>query len=168
MKQDDFDFIERELNIKLPESYKKIALEAKLAKLDRAECFYDDPQKLVEMNKRLRKRGLHGKSWKDNHFAFSYEKDGGAYHFIDLDVEDGEVYLARPAKSWRYSPEDLSNNERLMKLSGYINFWYKLIMLRLNPTPTTSDEEFQRKLNECYEEINRICEENRKKMELDK
>ena len=50
MKQEDFTIIERELGITLPESYKKAALEAKIAKTRHPSRFYDDVKKVISPN----------------------------------------------------------------------------------------------------------------------
>lgn len=111
MRQEDFDLIERELEITLPESYKKAALEARISKTRNPSRFYNDPQKVISTNKRLREKGIHGKLLKKEHFVFGYEKHRAEYYFLDTIANDGIVYEADRTKTWQYTPEDISYNK---------------------------------------------------------
>lgn len=127
----DIETIERALSIRLPDSYKKNALESKLQGTCYASQFYDDPQKIIRTNKRLREKGLYGQILRDHHFIIGYEKEGGIYYFIDINVDNGCVYQADRTKAWRYSPDDISNNEMkaYSTMEKYIQFMYDLNLM---------------------------------------
>lgn len=152
MNQEDIIFIEKELNIKLTEAYIKAAIEAKMALVAQPTRFYDNPQKLVSMNNRLRKNGLHGQEWRDNHYAIGYFGDGAAYYFIDINVEDGCVYYADRTKTWKYSPDNISYNESpYTTIEKYVNNMYFLDAMVKNRAqqpqpPILTKEENQEKI----------------------
>lgn len=127
----DIEMIEMALSVCLPDSYKESALESKLQGNCYESRFYNDPKKVIKMNKRLRDKGLYGQIFRDNHFAIGYEKEGEIYYFIDLNVKNGCVYQADRTKAWRYSPDDISKNEMraYSTIEKYIRFMYDLYLM---------------------------------------
>jgi len=121
MNQQDLNFIERGLNIKLPNSYKKVATDAGVT----LAWVYNDSRKIVSINKRLRKNGMHGQKLRENHFVFGYDKrlGGGQYYFIDVNSDNNLAYRADRSKIWLYNPDDVSPNETLFTFTEYIDFW---------------------------------------------
>lgn len=167
MKQEDFVLIEQELGIILPESYKKAALEAKISKTRHPSRFYDNPRKIVSTNKRLREKGLYGQPLRKNHFIIGYEQDGGVYYFIDTNAENDNVYQADRTKGWRYSPDDLSQNEMkaYSAIEKYIDFMCDLNAMvensEKNPRPEQTNEEKQKMIADFFTDMNKQFPRNR-------
>ena len=146
MTHDDLAFIERELQIKLPDSYKEAALEGRMFNRYERHIFYSDPKKFVSVNKRLRNKGLHGQKWKDNFIAFGYDKKlAASYYFMDVNSTDGHAYAADRTKTWRYNPKDISQNNQGWTIASFIDYMNSLddMVRRLDNAPPDerSDEE---------------------------
>ncbi|GEM_PF-1642597 len=166
MKQEDLALIEQELGITLPESYKKAALEAKITQTRHPSRFYDDPHKIISTNKRLREKGLYGETLRKEHFVFGYLSDGGDYYFIDLNLENGHVYTANKTKTWKYTPEDISNNES--PYNSIEEFVAHMCCLNnmvenseKNPYPEQTDEEKQKMITDFFADMNRRYPKNK-------
>lgn len=161
MKQKDFRLIEEELGIALPETYKRAALEARISKTRHPSRFYDDPFKIIRMNKRLREKGMYGQPLRENHLIIGYEQDGGVYYFIDVNAEIGNVYQADRTKGWKYSPDDLSNNamKAYSTIEKYIDFMCDLNAMvensEKNPRPEQTDEEKQKMIADFFADMNK-------------
>jgi hypothetical protein len=159
MKLEELALIEKELCLSLPESYKRAALEAKIAATRHPSRFFDDPNKVISTNRRLREKGIYGQPWQINHFAFGYQKDGGEYYFIDINHENGYVYLANKTKMWRYCPEEICNNKSPYDTINY----YVEFMCDLNemvaksenrpPQLKLSEEENKAKIANFFSEL---------------
>lgn len=122
MKNDDIVLIEQELSIKLPKSYVNVAIEAKLSQTIRPNKLYNDPNKVININKRLRNNGVYGEAWPRNHFVIGYNGDRGEYIFIDINKENGCVYMINRTKAWRYNPDNISNNQVYRTIDEYVNY----------------------------------------------
>ena len=157
MRKEDFDLIEQELEITLPESYKKAAMEARISKTRHPSKFYDDPHKVISTNKRLREKGIYGKMLKKEHFVFGYQRHGGVYYFINTKSNDGFVYEADRTKTWQYMPDDISNNKSPYgKIDEFVNnvcFWNERVEnSEKNPPPELTDEEKAKMVAEFFRE----------------
>lgn len=119
MTNEDFVLIEKELDIILPERYKKIALEAPLKDTAYSDAFYNDPQKVIKTNLRLRKYGIYGsKPLRKNHLVVGFD---GYYMYIDISSDEDVYYMANRTKKWCYTPDDNSHNSMLVALRGHID-----------------------------------------------
>ncbi len=167
MKQEDFALIEQGLEITLPESYKKAAVEAKISKTKHPSQFYDEPHKVISTNKRLREKGLYGQLLRKNHYVIGYERDGSDYYFIDLNLENGPVYLANKTKTWKYTPEDIINNESpYNSIDEFVDFMCDLNAMvensTKNPRPEQTDEEKQKMIADFFADMNKQFPRNKK------
>ena len=63
---------------------------------------------------------------RQEHFVFSYDKNGCEYHFIDTTQSDSDVYLVNRSKMWSYVPDNLPKISRGMTLERFINYLYRL------------------------------------------
>ena len=127
MTEKDISIVESELNIVLPESYRTIIHEMKLQRTDIGHIIIDNPKKVIEVNRRLRKTGIYGSvPLRQEHFVFSYDKNGCEYHFIDTTQSDSDVYLVNRSKMWSYVPDNLPKISRGMTLERFINYLYRL------------------------------------------
>ncbi|MBE6564593.1 MAG: hypothetical protein E7655_04920 [Ruminococcaceae bacterium] len=137
MTHEDFALIEKELDIVLPERYKKLALEAPLKDTAYSNAFYDDPRKLIRTNLRLRKNGIYGSEplWK-NHLVVGFYFD--QYAYIDVSSEEDVHYKADRTKGFHYTPTDKEYNSLRFDLFGYIDiflFYHERDLKRQNTPP---------------------------------
>jgi hypothetical protein len=166
MRNEDIQYIENSLCVKLPESYKKAVLEAKMVASKTPSLLYDDAKKVISVNKRLRNKGIYGQPWKENHFVIGYDSDGGDYYFIDLNLDNGHVYLANKTKTWRYSPEDISNNESpypsIDKYVKHMRILSDMVINReKNPQPEQTEEEKQKMIADFFADMNKQFPRNK-------
>ena len=97
--------IEQDLQVKLPDSYKRILLkypfppESDAAYYD----FYGDSEVILEDNKYYRDNGFSGHPWLPHHFIIGNDGTGDIF-FIDLTHDDPKVFKAHqnsvPEKSF--------------------------------------------------------------------
>ena len=87
--------IEKELQVKLPDSYKGILLKYPFPSDSDAAYydFYGDPEVILEDNKYYRDNGFNGHPWQVQHFIIGNDGSGDIF-FIDLENDDGQVLRA--------------------------------------------------------------------------
>lgn len=114
MTEDELAKIEAELNLILPDAYKKLMLNHPGFFKQHELCDYVDP--LVYDNRTLRARGFVTMNWPKEYFAFG--SDGaGNYYFLTTSPFDGHVYYADHVR--KTGPEQLEKSlafESLEKL----------------------------------------------------
>jgi len=154
MKQEDIELIEQELDISLPESYKREALKGIMVNSSTPKMFYDAPKDIIRTNRRLRQKGLFGEKWRCNLFVMGYYR--GMYFFIDSEAEDGEVYLADRTKGWHYTAERVKSGDVTCQknirdfISGYCGTVLMLDEDARNPKPPLTEEQKANLSNNCY------------------
>src|SRR5919106_6101420 len=95
MTQDDLSKIERELNIRLPEEYRRVMVDYPFASSSFAQdCeLPDDPDRVIESNRQLRREGFFGQPWPQSRFSFGGDGSGNEY-YLDLKQSPSPVFLA--------------------------------------------------------------------------
>lgn len=125
--------IETELQIKLPESYKKAVLDNPIGDKTKFNLvwmhFYDDPNELIKINKRLKKQGLQKKEWLNNLFAIAYHD--GEYVFIKTDDEEEIIYIADRG-TYKYNPLNLEENRFKVGYKAYLSTFIFLQQMKIN------------------------------------
>ncbi len=125
--------IEEELKIRLPESYKNVVLNNPYGdelKYDIiSKHFYDDPDKLIKINKRLRKQGLQKREWLDNLFAIAYYDSD--YTFIRIDEGKESIYIADRG-TYKYNPSNLKDNLFKESYEAYLATFVVLQQMKNN------------------------------------
>jgi hypothetical protein len=93
MQQADIARIEQELNIQLPKAYKQVMLSFPIAAYagNHETAFWDDADKLIELNLSLRKGGYCLTPWPARFYALG-EDAGGCCSAIDLSDPDHGVF----------------------------------------------------------------------------
>ncbi len=147
MSRDDINKIESALNIKLPKELVDQYMSTDFDDLDRIEelgltgyrnfdflnsLFIRDPERLIKINQRLRKRGIFKKPWKDQYFAIGYNGKSSNYYFINLTDSRVVVYLTNRTKEWAYDPNNLTNNLILSAPNGLQDYLDCYLLLHLN------------------------------------
>ncbi len=167
MTHEDFALIEKELDIVLPERYKKIALEAPLKDTDYSNAFYDDPRKVIRTNLRLRKNGIYGSEpLRKNHLVVNFYL--GEYIYIDVSSDEDVCYKADKTKRWRYTPEDEDHNSKRLTLSDYLDMYllfHEYDMRRKNNPP---EKEEKWTAEKTYAFLVSMWEDNKKEQEAAK
>lgn len=165
MTCEDFALIEKALDIVLPERYKKIALEAPLKDTAYSDAFYDDPQKVIRTNLRLRKNGIYGSEpLRKNHLVVGFCL--GNYAYIDVSSDEDVHYLADRTKTWHYTPEDKTHNSMRITLQSYIDFkllFHKSDMERANNPPQQQDRKVT--TEQTYAFLAGMWEDHKKKQD---
>ena len=164
MTHEDFVLIEKELDIVLPERYKKIALEAPLKDTAYSDAFYDDPKKLIQTNLRLRKNGIYkSEPLRKNHLVVGFCLK--SYAYIDISSEKDVHYLTNKTKTWHYTPEDIERNSMRDTLFGYIDkylLFHSFDMKRKNPPPAKEEKWTAEK---TYAFLGQLWDDHQKKRE---
>jgi len=125
-------------------------------------ALYDDPERLIKMNKRLRKRGLHGKPWLNQLFAIGY-RFRDTYSFIDISKEDEAVYLADRTKDGRYNPENLKKNVVHRDIDSYLST--PLIVLNDLEKQAKGEPEVEIDANACLVMIDQMIKMKKEERE---
>ena len=109
MKVDDLISIEKELNIKLPESYKKIIVDNPLSDKNKFphvyDSFIDDAKEIIKINLNLRENGLQNKVWPGNLYVIGIN-GANNYYFIALNEKDnGNIYFF--TEEQKFNPKNI-------------------------------------------------------------
>ena len=129
MNKNEIMMIEKELNISLPELYKKTIENNPLSDKNRYsfvyDSLYDDANEIIKMNINLRDNGLQNKKWPINLFAIG-TNGVNCYYFIVLDEkDDGNIYFISDEE--KYNPQKV--NKHLFKKS-YDNFIEHMVFMQ--------------------------------------
>ncbi len=95
MTSDDLDRVERELNVRLPATYRAL-VQAYPAGLGRSGPDYeliDDAEQLIAINRAFRKDGFFGQPWPAHFFCFGGDGSGNEY-YLDLRRDPSPVNFA--------------------------------------------------------------------------
>jgi hypothetical protein len=102
----DLEKIESSLNIILPDIYKQVMLDYPLRNhKSEQEAIENDPNKVIEINKKFREVGFQGKKWPEHFYIFG-KINNNNINFINLDGFDGTIYFATEEK--KYNPKNIS------------------------------------------------------------
>ena len=123
MGDEDFACIEQALNITLPETYKSALRENRLAQCGLPLAILSDPQAVIEVNQRLRLKGIRGTLLKPEHFVCCYDKRDRVYRFLDLSNPDSPLYMFEDTRKGKYSPDNLARNKEYDSLEHFINMY---------------------------------------------
>jgi hypothetical protein len=95
MTPDDLSRIERDLDIQLPDEYRRVMLAYPFGSSSFAQdCeLPDDPDRVIETNRLLRREGFFGQPWSESRFSFGSDGSGNEY-FLDLKRSPSPVFLA--------------------------------------------------------------------------
>ncbi|MFX1239116.1 MAG: SMI1/KNR4 family protein [Promethearchaeota archaeon] len=95
MKYEEFDIVEKELKIVLPEAYKQLVISnpfKRVLKIIKKDRFFTNHLKMIYYNKIIRKKGYFGKMWNKNYFIIGYYRED-TYRIIDLkDTNKERIY----------------------------------------------------------------------------
>ncbi len=90
MKESDVKKIENKLEIKLPDSYRKVILKRKRHR----NALLNDYKILLEINEKYRNEGVKGKDWPMYYFIIGYRPDYENVYFINIKNSKNEkVYF---------------------------------------------------------------------------
>jgi len=99
MKYNDFLLLEKELNIKLPENYKKFVLmepfkDKRFNKIN--NVLFDDIETLIRVNKKIRENGYYKKKWNKNLFIIGGYENDNIFYLIKLNDKKQGVFSIMP------------------------------------------------------------------------
>ncbi len=109
MRKDEIIMIEKELNIRLTESYKRVVENNPLCDKNRypyvSDSLLDDAEEIIKLNLNLRENGLQNKPWSEKLFVIG-TKGTSCYYFIVLnEKEDGNIYSISVED--KYNPKNI-------------------------------------------------------------
>ena len=165
MTEQDLAYIEQELDIQLPEAYKKEALGPNLVGTVLEPMFLNDAKRIVSVNKRFRRWGMLGTAWQHNHFIFGLDISPRGYHYIDVDESEATVYFTNYTKYRRYRPD---NKHACclgpIPISEFVRWHVDLVRRRNRPVPpdNLTDEEKQAKREAYLAELLKQKDEQKK------
>jgi hypothetical protein len=112
MTSDDIKQIERLLGMTLPEElvekYTSNILEGIEEFPELKGFFILEPKVLIQVNQRLRRKGLWKKPFPEHLFVIG--RAGNEYYLIDLREKPLRVFRVMNNKTWAYDPSDLEDN----------------------------------------------------------
>ena len=125
MNFEDLRKIEIDLCIKLPKEYIKRVLKHPFKNKNKFNfvfnSFYDDPNKIISINKSMRDQGISkSKKWPNNFFIIGCIKDLLDIYFIKLDDANVLVYFLEIGKD-RFSDKTLWKLKIADSLDEFIN-----------------------------------------------
>lgn len=168
MTEQDFLMIEKELDITLPERYKKEAREAVLRNTRYSNALWDDPKKIIKTNLRLRKNGIYGSEpLRNYHLVIGFIFDHYAY--INVSSDEDIQYQTDRTKTWRYAPDDSSTagNTMMCTLHSYVEHYMDFHRSdekrKQNPSPQYTEEEKKQMMIDFFSQINQAMESNKNK-----
>ena len=119
MTESDFDAIESNLRIVLPDSYRKIMMAYPFDGLPPADSHLpDNAAFLCSFNQQIRSDQIYGPRWDQKYYAIGASSDGDAY-FIDTRLENSPVFRA----SQQHQTTKLISNS-LMYWANQLVSWY--------------------------------------------
>jgi hypothetical protein len=116
MNSDKLQNIENELNIELPEEYKKIQKNYPFDNFSEKtqKMFSGDCKEILEVNTQLRKNGYKENLWPSNFFAIGYAEvsdKNNAIYFINLQKKDSQkIFVAEEDK--KFNPKAIGSLKR--------------------------------------------------------
>lgn len=114
MTDEDFEKIEKELSIKLPQTYRDVVLRPEFQGEAAGYMeFTGDADEVIGLNLEIRERGFYGVKWPENYLVIGEDGAGNNY-FTDVRRETPAVFLAEH--------ELTTNKRRLITDEGYETF----------------------------------------------
>lgn len=121
MNESDFIKIERELNIILPEAYKKLLLNYPFLEEKykfQQGSLISNVDVIIKINAEYRNNGFNKKEWKNNFFIFGTVAD--LVYFINLGNNDNAIYSISPEN--KYNPKYIKNHKTHDSFEQFVDF----------------------------------------------
>jgi hypothetical protein len=121
MTEEDFQRIEAELSVTLPNFYKKTMADHPFPRGDAANFgLCNSPDEIIKENTISRKNGFFGAQWPSHLFIIGF--DGlGNYSFVNLGESAGRVYFAD--HELRFNPDQLDQiAEKYESIAEYVEY----------------------------------------------